>query len=94
MDCSGLVYLAAKDIDLPLPHKSADIARYGQIVPTKGRLRKGDLVFFKGSKSRLINHVGIMINTSEFIHVSSSKGCVVTAIDDDYWGDLFIWGTR
>jgi len=94
LDCSGLVYLAGKDIGLQLPHKSSEMARYGNMVPTKGRLRKGDLIFFIGNGSRLVNHVGIMINTSEFIHVSSSKGCVITSVDDEYWGKLFLWGTR
>nr|WP_321451400.1 C40 family peptidase [uncultured Carboxylicivirga sp.] len=94
LDCSGLVYLAARDVGLKLPHKSADIARFGEVVPTKGRLRKGDLVFFKGTGHRFINHVGIMINKSEFIHVSSTKGCVYTSIDDEYWSDLFVFGTR
>ena len=94
MDCSGLVYLASKDIGLQLPHKASGMARYGNVVPTKGRLRKGDLIFFKGGSGRLVNHVGIMINTSEFIHVSSSKGCVIASVDDEYWGERFLWGTR
>ncbi|MBS2100460.1 C40 family peptidase [Carboxylicivirga linearis] len=94
LDCSGLVYLAGKNIGLNLPHKSSDMARYGNVVSTKGRLRKGDLIFFKGNSIRLVNHVGIMINTSEFIHVSSSKGCVITSLDDEYWGERFLWGTR
>lgn len=94
LDCSGLVYLASQDIGLKLPHHALEMARYGQIVPTKGRLRKGDFVFFKGKGRRLINHVGIMINHTEFIHVSSSNGCVITSIKDDYWDGLFLFGTR
>ncbi|MCU4175461.1 C40 family peptidase [Carboxylicivirga sp. N1Y90] len=94
LDCSGLVYLSAREIGLKLPHHAEQMARYGQIVPTKGRLRQGDLVFFKGEGTRLINHVGIMVNHKEFIHVSSSKGCVVTPINDAYWKSLFLFGTR
>jgi len=94
MDCSGLIYASAKDIGLRLPHHSSEMARYGQIVPTKGRLRKGDLVFFLSHSSRLINHVGLMISQNEFIHVSTSNGCTITSIDDEYWSDLFLFATR
>ncbi len=94
MDCSGLLYRAAKDIGVNLPHRSSDIARYGQIVPTRGRLRRGDLVFFTGDGRQLITHSGIMISSDQFIHVSSSKGCVITDLETDYWVTHFLFGTR
>lgn len=94
MDCSGLLYRAAKDIGLDLPHRSSDIARLGQIVPTRGRLRRGDLIFFTGDGRQLITHSGIMISHHQFIHVSSSKGCVITDLTKAYWRDHFLFGTR
>jgi len=94
MDCSGLLYRAAKDIGLSIPHRSSDIARYGQVVPTLGRLRRGDLVFFTGDGHQLITHSGIMISHDQFIHVSSSKGCVITDITKAYWVNHFLFGTR
>lgn len=93
MDCSGLLFRAANDIGLALPHRSADIARYGHVVPTKSRLRKGDFVFFTGNGNRLITHSGIMIDHNHFIHVSSSKGCVISSFDQ-YWSEHFLFGTR
>lgn len=94
MDCSGLLYRAANDIGLTIPHRSSDIARLGQVVPTLGRLRRGDFVFFTGDGRQLITHSGIMINHDQFIHVSSSKGCVITELTKDYWVDIFLFGTR
>ncbi len=94
LDCSGLVYLSAKDIGLKLPHHAQEMARFGQVVPTRGRLRKGDFVFFKGEGKRLINHVGIMLSHTEFLHVSSSKGCIVSKLKETYWADRFLFGTR
>ncbi len=93
MDCSGLMYRSAKDIGLDIPHQSGEIARYGVVVPTRNELQRGDFVFFKGR--RLISHVGLMINEYEFIHASSSSGCVITNINEDsYWRNKFLFGTR
>ena len=76
-----------------IPHQSGEIARYGIVVPTRNELQRGDFVFFKGR--RLISHVGLMINEYEFIHASSSSGCVITNINEDsYWRNKFLFGTR
>lgn len=94
LDCSGLVCASMKDIGVNLPHKSSELARYGKVISSKKKLKAGDLVFFKGDK-RLINHVGIMISNTEFIHMSSSRGfSKVDLTNDYYWPQRFLFGTR
>lgn len=72
MDCSGFTLYVYKDFGVRMSHFAATQATYGKYVPY-GSLRAGDLVFFAGSGSGAITHVGIYIGNNEFIHASSSK---------------------
>jgi lipoprotein Spr len=96
MDCSGLVYAVFAKHGIVLPHNSEDQARYGKIISGIDKLRKGDLVFFVRSyKTRhLITHTGIFTGNNQFIHTSSKNGVTITSINDQYWKEKFIFGTR
>jgi len=96
MDCSGLVYAVFAKHGIILPHNSEDQARYGKIVSAIDKLRRGDLVFFVRSyKTRhLITHTGIFLGNDQFIHTSSRNGVTITSINDKYWKEKFIFGTR
>jgi cell wall-associated NlpC family hydrolase len=96
MDCSGLVYAVFAKHGIILPHNSEDQARYGKIISGIDKLRRGDLVFFVRSyKTRnLITHTGIFLGNNQFIHTSSKKGVTVTSINDPWWKEKFIFGTR
>lgn len=96
MDCSGLVYAVFAKHGIALPHNSEDQARYGKIIEGMDKLRKGDLVFFVRSyKTRhLITHTGIFMGNNQFIHTSSKNGVTITSINDPYWKEKFVFGTR
>lgn len=96
LDCSGLVYVCFSKYGIQLPRSSSEQGRYGKQITSARKLEKGDLVFFHmdWSKSRLVNHVGIYIDDDTFIHVSSSKGCIISDLDSDFWSDSFLFGTR
>jgi lipoprotein Spr len=96
IDCSGLVLAVFAKHGIPLPHNSEDQARFGKIIPGKDKLRKGDLVFFiRSYKTRqLITHSGIFIGNNQFIHTSSKNGVTITSINDPWWKEKFIFGTR
>ncbi len=95
-DCSGFVMAVFKEYGISLPHNSEAQARYGEIIRDKEKLIEGDLVFFieSYSTSNYITHAGIYIGKNEFIHTSSSKGVVITSLDNSWWKDKFIFGTR
>jgi cell wall-associated NlpC family hydrolase len=95
-DCSGLVMAVFAEHKVHFPHNSEEQARYGKIIRDKAQLRKGDLVFFINSYKthKYITHVGIYLGKNEFIHTSSKKGVTVTSLDNSWWKDKFIFGTR
>jgi lipoprotein Spr len=96
MDCSGLLVTVFAKYKIYLPHNSEEQARYGNVISTMDKLRKGDLVFFIRSyeTENFITHSGIYIGNNEFIHTSSSKGVTITSLSDPYWNEKFIFGTR
>ncbi len=96
IDCSGLVMMAFADYGISLPHNSQEQARYGQVITDKYQLKPGDMVFFINTykTSKYITHAGICIGNNQFIHTSSSKGVMVTSLDNSWWKDKFIFGTR
>ena len=54
-------------------------------------MRVGDLVFFATGKSKdVVSHVGIYIGNNEFIHASSSKGVVISNLDQNYYVRTFV----
>jgi lipoprotein Spr len=96
MDCSGLLVTVFAKNGIQLPHNSEEQARYGKIISGSDKLIKGDLVFFIGSYKtpRLITHSGIYVGNNNFIHTSSKNGVTITSLNDPYWNEKFIFGTR
>ena len=66
-DCSGLTYYVYKNAaDMVIPRVSREQAKVGVQV-SRSNLQPGDLVFFSSSGTT-INHVGLYIGDSNFIH--------------------------
>jgi len=91
MDCSGLVFVIFQDeFGVAVPRTTLAQAKVGFEV-SRGNLQAGDLVFFKtGAKA---HHVGIYLEDEKFLHVSTKKGVIISAMDDYYWRDKF-WQSR
>ena len=98
IDCSGLLYVSFKANGITnIPRIAQEFARYGSIIINTNELEKGDLVFFTNTyrTSKLVTHAGIYIANGDFIHTSSSKGVMISKINDPYyWRDKFLFGTR
>ena len=96
MDCSGLLVAVFAGHGIKLPHNSEEQARYGRIIPEMEDLKKGDLVFFIRSyrTSHFITHSGIFLGDNKFIHTSSSDGVTITSLDDPWWNERYLFGTR
>jgi lipoprotein Spr len=60
---------------------------------SREELKEGDLVFFK-IKSRSITHVGIYLGNNRFAHASSSRGVVLSNLDEPYYKRYFYKGGR
>jgi cell wall-associated NlpC family hydrolase len=97
IDCSGLLNASFKNQGIEIPRMAQDIARLGVLIYNQEKLIKGDLVFFTNttSSNKLITHMGLYLGDKDFIHSSSSRGVVISKINDPYyWGEKFLFGKR
>lgn len=96
LDCSGLTYLAFTKNKIQIPRNSQEQARYGALIFDRNELKRGDLVFFTKSykTSDFITHVGIYLGNGMFIHTSSSAGVTKTPLNNLWWSEKFVFGTR
>ena len=98
MDCSGIVYVAFGKENVQLPRVSRDMARKGKKISLKNA-KKGDLLFFKTSKTNnRINHVGLIVSVKKgvisFIHSTSSRGVIISTLNQNYWKKAFVKATK
>lgn|SRR5690606_17361292 len=93
VDCSKFAYeLYDKVFNTTLGYNSRNI--YTQVNPVKKEeLKPGDLVFFK-IRSRNISHVGVYIGDDKFAHASSSRGVMISDLNDAYWRRYYYNGGR
>lgn len=93
MDCSGLVYTSFKKEEVVLPRTSRAMSTQGKTVSVK-HTEIGDLVFFKTNKNRnVVNHVGLVVETNKgikFIHASTSRGVIISSLNEKYWNNCFV----
>lgn len=86
VDCSGFVCAVfARTTSVKLPRSSREIAEFVSKIP-RDSMEPGDLVFFtsKAGGSR-INHVAIYVGDNQIIHSTTSRGVIVSNLDDNYW---------
>jgi len=86
-DCSGFTSYVLKKFGIVVPRTASGQQNDARKVKT-GNAQKGDLAFFgPGSK---VTHVGMVVSnkgeTLTMIHASSSKGVIITNIEESsYW---------
>jgi len=95
-DCSGFVAQVYRRIyNKHLERSSEDQAKKNIKKVNKKGLKTGDLVFFKtSSKSKKITHVGIFLRDDNFIHASTSKGVIVSNLNENYYKRNWVKGGR
>ena len=86
-DCSGFTGYVMKEFGKDIPRRAVDQFETSRKLKEKN-VQKGDLVFFDNGSG--ISHVGMIISDKGkplvMIHASSSKGIIVTEIEQsDYW---------
>lgn len=97
MDCSGFVKTAFSQFNIDLPRTSKEMASLGTKI-NKTEAKPGDLIFFKNGGSRVINHVGIVVEVKGdeliFIHSATSKGVSVNSTKEAYYSKGFVQVNR
>jgi cell wall-associated NlpC family hydrolase len=92
-DCSGLVYYAYRKAGIRVPRTTHAQLRHADSV-SPGKLRAGDLVFFKLDRQP-VSHVGIYTGNGRFIHAPSrGKRVSFTTLNDPYWRTQFVAAGR
>jgi probable lipoprotein NlpC len=92
IDCSGLVMVVYAHVyDIRLPRTAVAQMHTGRRVDPPA-LAPGDLVFFKPAYKG--HHVGIYLGEGRFVHTSSSRGVVVSRLDDAFWRECYLTGRR
>ncbi|MFQ5640188.1 MAG: C40 family peptidase [bacterium] len=85
MDCSGLVQTVFHSaLKVKLPRKARDMFKQGSPVGRR-ELTFGDLVFFEKIETYGISHVGIYLGNDTFAHASTTRGVVISNLNDKYY---------
>ena len=80
-DCSGLVYFTYRQAGISVPLTAEAQGRYGAEI-SRGETQPGDLVLFRIKND---DHIGIMVNGSDFVHASKSRGVAIDSLESTYW---------
>ena len=97
-DCSGLVCKVFDENQMKLPRRSEDQGKEGKEVDIS-MVQPGDLLFFATSGGCRISHVGIVhriLSDGEinFIHSSTSKGVIISSLNEKYWNHAYLFARR
>ena len=93
IDCSGFVYRTFKDkMRVILPRTTALQSQVGYEI-NQHELKPGDLVFFKTGLIFKDNHVGVYMGKNRFLHASTSRGVMISKLNNPYWKDAY-WHSR
>ncbi|MBQ7415465.1 MAG: C40 family peptidase [Oscillospiraceae bacterium] len=83
-DCSGYVQYVFRQSGITLPRTTTEQYKVGTYV-AKSNLQPGDLVFLQNTYRDGISHVGIYVGDGKMIHASSSKGVVISDLNNSYY---------
>ncbi len=94
-DCSGLVCKVFDENRIQMPRRSQDQAKEGRYINVS-EAKPGDLLFFATAGGSSVTHVGIVheiMNNGEvtFIHASTSKGVIISSLNEAYWNKAFLF---
>ncbi len=97
-DCSGLALKVFEENDYRLPRRSADQAETGKQIDIRD-VKPGDLLFFATAGGSRVSHVGIVHDIGrdgevKFIHSSTSKGVIISSLNEKYWNKAYLHAQR
>lgn len=93
LDCSKFTCEVFEEFNnTRLPRTVAAQFRAGERA-SRRRLQYGDLVFFQTQRSG-VSHVGVYVGHNEFIHASTSRGVIISNLNEKYWAERFVGARR
>lgn len=92
VDCSSFVQIVFDDyFGIGIPGLTRTQLNAGNGI-RRVSLRTGDLVFFRTGRKTL--HVGIITEGKDFLHASTSKGVMISNLNDYYWSSRYLAARR
>ncbi len=94
-DCSGFALSLHREVTgIELPRTTGLQWERGREIPVK-LVRPGDLLFFQTLRGQdAISHVGVVMDSQEFAHASSSLGVTFAPFDHGYWQQRLVGARR
>ncbi|MDR2836151.1 MAG: C40 family peptidase [Bacteroidales bacterium] len=99
-DCSGFLVYVFQKHNVNAKGNAVDLANQCKKIE-KNQIKRGDLVFFKGSdiKNNSIGHVALIIEVSgsdfKMIHATTSKGVIINDYSQyEYWTSRYLFAGR
>lgn len=97
-DCSGFTVKVFEENDFKLPRRSSDQALAGEKIDITD-VKPGDLLFFATGGGSRVSHVGIVHDIGndgevKFIHASTSKGVIISSLNEKYWNKAYLHAQR
>jgi cell wall-associated NlpC family hydrolase len=94
IDCSALVQkLYTYVYGMDVVRTSVMQFRMSEYIADKGKLKEGDLVFFR-IHGGPVSHVGVYLHNNYFVHASSSRGVMISNLNEAYWTKHYVGGGR
>lgn len=97
VDCSGLVYCLYNSVYSRRIERCSSYDMFHKYCTpvNASQLKQGDLVFFTTDNSGgRIGHSGIYLKNGKFIHASSSKGVIISNLNEQYWSKHWFAGGK
>lgn len=97
-DCSGFALKVFEENDYLLPRRSSDQAETGKKIDIR-EVKPGDLLFFSTAGGSRVSHVGIVHDIGnngevKFIHASTTKGVIISSLNEVYWNKAYLHAQR
>ena len=95
IDCSAFTQkVYSNSLSVTLPRTAREQYRTWSIFKDQDNLRFGDLIYFDTSSRYFPGHVGIYLDDNLFAHASSSKGVIVSSLNNSYYASRFVGANR
>lgn len=92
IDCSNFTCQLLREVyEFPSTYyyPSSKLVEQGLKISQKDA-KEGDLVFFSMNSGSKISHVGVYLLNSKFVHASTTKGVMISSLNEDYYQKRFV----
>lgn len=93
VDCSAFTRAVFREFDGTLIPRTVSRQFQSGRHLSRSQVGYGDLVFFRSDRGE-VSHVGISVGFDRFIHVSSSRGVIISSMSEKHWSRRFVGARR